>query len=80
MKKIYAVKIANDKEVVRKEIGAARIYDDNTISARKYNELKRSLFNAFKKIHGGVTVVMVTEDGLRDSFGGFPATGYVKFN
>lgn len=79
MKKIYAVKIANGKEVARKEIGAARIYDDNTISARKYNELKRSLFKAYN-IKNGVTVVMVTEDGLRDSFGGFPATGYVKFN
>ena len=77
-RKIYAVKIANGKEVDRKEIGTARFYAGNTISAQKYNELKRWLFKAYN-IKSGETVVMMTGDNLRDSFGGYPAVGYVRF-
>lgn len=75
---IYAVKIANGKEVSRKEIGTARFYAGNTISAQKYNVLKRWLFKAYN-IKSGETVVMMTGDNLQDSFGGYPATGFVRF-
>ena len=77
-RKIFAVKIANGKEVDRKEIGTARMYSDRTISARKYNELKLILFKAYK-IRSGETVIMITDDGFQDSFGGYPAVNYVKF-
>ena len=77
-RKIYAVKIANGKEIDRKEIGTARFYAGNTISARKYNELKMKLFKAYN-IKSGETVALVTADGLRDSFGGYPAVNYVRF-
>ena len=77
-RKIYAVKIVNGKKIDRKEIGTARFYAGNTISARKYNELKLKLFNAYK-LRSGETVALVTADGLRDSFGGYPAVNYVKF-
>ena len=76
--KIYAIKFAGGKEVARKEIGTARMCSDRTISARKYNELKRSLFNAYN-IKRGEVVVMMTDDRLQDSFGGYPATGFVRF-
>ena len=77
-RKIYAVKLADGKEVARKEIGTARFYAGNTISARKYNELKLKLFKAYN-IKSGETVALVTADGLRDSFGGYPAVNYVRF-
>lgn len=77
-RKIYAVKIANRKEVDRKEIGTARMNYDRTISARKYNELKLRLFKAYK-LRSGETVVMITDDDFKDSFGGYPAVNYVKF-
>ena len=75
---IYAVKIVNGKEVDRKEIGTARMCSDRTISARKYNELKLRLFKAYK-LRSGETVIMITDDGFQDSFGGYPAVNYVKF-
>ena len=77
-RKIYAVKIVNGKEIDRKPIGTARMYYDRTISARKYNELKLKLFNAYK-LRSGETVVMITDDGFQDSFGGYPAVNYVRF-
>ena len=77
-RKFYAAKIVNGKEVDRKEIGTARMYAGNTISAQKYNELKRWLFKAYN-IKSGETVVMMTGDNLQDSFGGYPATGFVRF-
>lgn len=77
-RKIYAVKIVNGKEIDRKEIGTARMNYDRTISARKYNELKLRLFKAHK-LRSGETVVMITDDGFKDSFGGYPAVNYVKF-
>ena len=77
-RQIYAVKIAGGKEVARKEIGTARFYAGNTISARKYNELKLNLFKAYK-LRSGETVVMITDDDFKDSFGGYPAVNYVKF-
>ena len=77
-RKIYAVKIANGKEVDRKPIGTARMNYDRTISARKYNELKLRLFKAYK-LRSGETVTMITDDGFQDGFGGYPAVNYVKF-
>ena len=77
-RKFYAVKIVNGNEVDRKEIGTARMNYDRTISARKYNELKLNLFKAYK-IRSGETVVMITDDDFKDSFGGYPATGFVRF-
>lgn len=78
MKKIFAVKIDyNGKEIARKEIGKARM-TDNWISANKYNQLKRELFNAFKNTKKA-NVYMMTEDGLKDTFGGYPAIGGVTF-
>ena len=79
MKKIYAVMIENGKEVARKEIGAARFSENNTISARKYSELRRNLIKAFKNIKSQSYVDMITEDGLKCTNGVNRTYGYMKF-
>lgn len=81
--KFYAVKIKNGKEVDRVEVGTARVDPENVrISAEKYDGFKRA---ARKLIHAnkGEYVRLVTEDGKIDTFGGYPASGFlgaVKFD
>ena len=84
--KIYATEMKNGKILDKKMIGEARLLKDISgtaciISARKYNELKRKSFSAFKKAHkGGYSVILMTEDNRRCSFGGYPLEfGYVRF-
>lgn len=84
--KIYATEMRNNKVLDKKFIGEARLLKDGNgsaciISARKYNELKRKSFSAFKKAHkGGYSIILMTEDNRRCSFGGYPLEfGYVRF-
>ena len=76
--KFYAVKIKNGKEVDRVEIGTARVDPENVlISAEKYDTLKRTsrkLLSAGK----GEYIILVTEDGKSDTFGGYPAVGFLR--
>lgn len=85
--KIYATEMKNGKILDKKLIGEARLLKDGNgsaciISARKYNELKRKSFSAFKKAHkGGYSVILMTEDNRRCSYGGYPLEfGYVRFD
>ena len=84
--KIYATEMRNGKVLEKKLIGEARLLNDGNgsaciISARKYNELKRKSFSAFKKAHkGGYSVILMTEDNRRCSYDGYPLEfGYVRF-
>ena len=84
--KMYATEMRNGKILDEKLIGEARLLKDGNgsaciISARKYNELKRKSFSAFKKAHkGGYSIILMTEDNRRCSFGGYPLEfGYVRF-
>jgi hypothetical protein len=79
--KIYAVQVKNGVgEIARKEIGVA-VLDEGRISAAKYNELKRAALKAFPRdeTRGSWCVSIVTEDGRKDTFGGYPADVNVMF-
>ena len=81
--KFYAVKIKNGKEVDRVEVGTARVDPENVrISAEKYDGFKRAARNLLQA-NKGEYVRLVTEDGKVDTFGGYPASGFletVRFN
>lgn len=81
--KFYAVKIKNGKEVDRVEVGTARVDPDNVrISAEKYDGFKRTA-RKLLQANKGEYVRLVTEDGKTDTFGGYPASGFlgaVKFD
>ncbi len=76
--KIYAERIKNGNVVERKEIGKA-VFDENKISERKYNELKRNLLKECPTRNKGEYIRMATEDGRKDTFGGYPAYSNVRF-
>ena len=76
--KIFATKISNGNEVARVEIGVA-ILDEGRVSARKYNELKRAANKAITNVGKGQYIRIVTADGRRDTFGGYPAETFVRF-
>ena len=85
--KIYATEMRNGKILDKKLIGEVRLLKDGNgsaciISARKYNELKRKSFSAFKKAHkGGYSIILMTEDNRKCSYGGYPLEfGYVRFD
>lgn len=75
--KIYAIRMKGNVEIDREEIGVV-VLDASSVSARKYNELKRKLLKAYpsKKGHH---IIMLTEDGRKDQFGGYPAENFVRF-
>lgn len=74
--KMYAIFYKNgSKETRTEEIGTARL-DEGRISERKYNELKRA---AMKLAKSGERISITTEDGRKDTFGGYPAFTYVRF-
>lgn len=77
--KVFAAKKRQGQEISRKEIGIALVGEDHVISARKYNELKRALFNAYANVDKRDSLVLIMEDGYVDTFGGYPAEGNVKF-
>lgn len=75
---VLAERIRNGKVIEIKEIGNA-ILDEGRISARKYNELKKKALIGIAPRRKGEYVRIVTENGLKDTFGGYPADTYVKF-
>lgn len=81
--KFYAVKIKNGKEVDRAEVGTARVDPENVrMSAEKYDGFKRTA-RKLLQANRGEYVRLVTEDGKIDTFGGYPASGFlgaVKFD
>jgi hypothetical protein len=77
--KIYTELIKGNEVLERKEIGTAKL-DEGRLSARKYNELKRALMKECTKKPKNCTWKMVTENGLKDTFGGYPANTFVRFN
>ena len=81
--KIFAVMYRSESngpvEVSRQQIGVA-ILDESRVSARKYNELKRAAMKAYPTSKGNHHMGIVTEDGRKDKFGGYPAFApYVRF-
>lgn len=77
--KVFAMKKRQGKEISRKEIGVAVVGEEHVISARKYNELKRALFNAYSNVDKRDAFVLIMEDGYVDTFGGYPAEYDVRF-
>lgn len=77
--KFYAVKIKNGKEVDRVEIGTGRVDPENVlISAEKYDTLKRTSRKLLSAAGKGEYISLVTEDGKFDTFGGYPASGFLR--
>lgn len=82
--KFYAENVDGKGNVLeRKEIGSARVMVlDNqgyALSARKYNELKRNLFEALPQRRKGTYHRIVDEAGRKDTFGGYPTQYRVWF-
>ena len=77
--KMYAVTYGRDgMEIRREQIGVSILDDEGRVSARVYNGLKRKALKLQTK--KGQTMNIVTEDGRRDSFGGYPAdVPYIRF-
>ena len=76
--KIFAIITKEGREIHRAEVGVA-VFQNGTISPRKYDELKKAAFKAFPNIKKGQKLLMVTEDGRTDMFGGYPAFANVRF-
>ena len=60
-------------------IGNAIMNENNSISPRKYNELKRQAMKCVPALFSGEYMWICTEDGLVAEFGGYPAINRVKF-
>lgn len=65
-------------DVKKVELGKAIIYDEK-MSARTYDGLKRRMFKECGTAPKAHYWRLETAEGLRDSFGGYPAVGDVKF-
>ena len=77
--KFYAVKIKNNTELERVEIGTARVDPDNVIiSAGKYDALKRNSFKHFNRLGGNECVKLCCGGDKWSDFGGYPATGFIR--
>ena len=76
--KIYAQIVKSGNVIHSQQIGTA-ILDENRISAEKYNKIKREAFKAFPEIKKGCYMTIVTDSGLKDTFGGYPAHTFVRF-
>lgn len=64
-------------QVVRTEVLHTARMEDGYISAAVYDRIKRKLFKfgASPKAHSWT---IQTEDGREDTFGGYPASGYLN--
>lgn len=68
----------NGTDVKKYEIGKA-ILDEGRMSARTYDVLKRKMFKECGAAPKAHYWRIETAEGLRDSFGGYPANGYVSY-
>ena len=56
------------------------ILDEGRMSCERYNRLKRQMFNTVKPEKKGYRWRLETAEGMRDTFGGYPAyTPFVRF-
>ena len=55
------------------------ILDEGRMSVERYNKLKRQMWKAVSTAKKGHCWRLETGDGLRDTFGGYPAFTYVRF-
>lgn len=77
--KIFANIIRDGKIVKSHQIGTALISEDR-ISARKFNELKRSAMKVFPYLGKREFMTIVAEDGRVCKFSGYPSfSPYVRF-
>lgn len=79
--KIYANLVKGNGDIIdRRQIGTAILDDDNRISGRKFNQLKRHAMKAFPDRIKRTYLVLSTEEGKTASFGGYPCHGeFVRF-
>lgn len=57
------------------------ILDEGRISADRYNRLKRQMFNSVKPAPKSHYWRLETAEGLRDTFGGYPAAyPFIRFS
>ena len=66
------------EDVKRVELGKA-ILDDGRMSARTYDAFKRQLDRDHGRAPKAHAWRLETAEGLRDTFGGYPALGRVRF-
>ena len=64
-------------QVVRTEVLHTARMEDGCISAAVYDRIKRKLFK-FGREPKAHTWTIQTEDGRKDAFGGYPASGYLN--
>ena len=78
--KIYANLINGNNAIIdRREIGIA-ILDENRISGRKFNQLKRAAMKEFPCRIKRTYITITTDDGREADFGGYPCHyEFVKF-
>lgn len=55
------------------------ILDENRLSADRYNRLKRQMLKTVKPAPKAHSWRLETAEGLRDTFGGYPALSFVRF-
>ncbi len=66
-------------EVTRRVELCNVILDENRMSADRYNLLKRQMWKTVGQASKGFYWALETTEGLRDTFGGYPAHGFVRF-
>ena len=77
---IYAV-LSNGRtgeDVKKVDLGRA-ILDEGRMSARTYDSFKRKMFKECGAAPKAHSWRLETAEGLRDTFGGFPAINFVRF-
>lgn len=77
---IYAVLMNGHTDTEIKRIRLCRVQlDDGRMSANRYNRLKRQMREVVENPPRAHYWTLLTEDGRRDTFGGYPAFGYITF-
>lgn len=79
--KIYANLVKGNGDIIdRRQIGTAILNDDDRISGRKFNQLKRAAMKEFPCRIKRTYITITTDDGREADFGGYPCHyEFVKF-
>lgn len=79
--KIYANLVKGNGDIIdHKQIGTAILDDDDRISGRKFNQLKRAAMKEFPCRIKRTYITITTDDGREADFGGYPCQyEFVRF-
>lgn len=82
--KFYAVQTLKGTEIERFELGAAMQDEYGRISARRYDEFKRAMFKLQSEANRfsgtkNYTFYITNENNEKDTFGGYPAYGFLDY-